>query len=108
MRDLSQVDVERISKERGDIRTINQGHLSALEQDQKKPGSDFLISLAKIYETSTDYILGLIDENVITRLEEEKSTAMSSEAAEVAAIIDRMSPSQRWKIIALVKLLSDF
>ncbi len=61
IRDLRE-DRDLTQREIADYLRIKQNTYSQYENGQRQLPIDFLIALAKYYNTSTDYILGLTDE----------------------------------------------
>lgn len=61
IRDLRE-DHDLTQREIADYLRIKQNTYSQYENGQRQLPIDFLIALAKYYNTSTDYILGLTDE----------------------------------------------
>lgn len=61
IRDLRE-DKDLTQREVADFLHIKQNTYSQYENGQRQIPLDFLIALAKFYQTSTDYILGLTDE----------------------------------------------
>ena len=57
-------DSDLTQKEIADFLHIKQNTYSQYENGQRQIPLDFLIALAKFYQTSTDYILGLTDNPV--------------------------------------------
>ena len=63
IRDLRE-DKDLTQREVAEILHIKQNTYSQYENGQRQIPLDFLIALAKFYQTSTDYILGLTDNPV--------------------------------------------
>lgn len=63
IRDLRE-DKDLTQREVADFLHIKQNTYSQYENGQRQIPLDFLIALAKFYQTSTDYILGLTDNPV--------------------------------------------
>ena len=60
IRDLRE-DADLTQREVAELLHVKQNTYSQYENGQRQIPIDFLIALAKFYQTSTDYILGLTD-----------------------------------------------
>lgn len=108
---LSQQDfAEAVSKNHGI--SFTQSYLSRLEAGRPPfPNGAVTIALAKELNTTTDFLLCLIDDPDARPISEDQeraeTTAISTEAEEAAKIIDALLPPMRAEALKVVKSLYD-
>ena len=85
---------------------ITPSHLSLVEKNKRNPSVELLVGLAKLLETSTDYLLMMTDDPSPTGSAGNGSIApmyISEEADDIARIMDSLPPETRRMILAAVR-----
>lgn len=82
-----------------DFLDIEKSNISRFESGKQSPSSDNRIKMAKLFNVSVDYMLGLSDHK---SLDKEKSEKISKEAADLMEKINKLSPEKRQAIMNLI------
>jgi transcriptional regulator with XRE-family HTH domain len=83
---------------------IGRSYVSEWERTDKMPSGEVVAALARVLETTADYLLLLTDDAEIVENTQEVD-AISEEAEEVAHIVDSMTPERRADVLAIVRAL---
>lgn len=85
---------------------IGRSYVSEWERSDKIPTGDVVAALARVLETTADYLLLLVDEAEIVE-DAQEVDAISEEAEDVARMVDAMTPERRSDTLAIVRALYD-
>ncbi|PFF12439.1 helix-turn-helix domain-containing protein, partial [Bacillus thuringiensis] len=75
-----------------DFLDIEKSNISRFESGKQSPSSDNRIKMAKLFNVSVDYMLGLSEHK---SLDKEKSDKISKEAAALMEKINKLPPEKR-------------
>lgn len=81
--------------------SVGRSYISELERSDKVPGGEVTAGLARLFNTTTDYLL---DGGVDTEVEHGQRYT-SPEADEIANIVDDLPPARRREALNLVKVI---
>ena len=100
---LSQPELVEAVMKQGGV-GVTQSYLSKLESGKNRtPGGEIVLALAKALGTTTDFLLGRVNDPEI--LTEGSTVAISPEAEEVAKIVDALAPDVRQEALHLVQAI---
>ncbi|MEH7239922.1 XRE family transcriptional regulator [Bacillus thuringiensis] len=85
-----------------DFLDIEKSNISRFESGKQSPSSDNRIKMAKLFNVSVDYMLGLSEHK---SLDKEKSDKISKEAAALMEKINKLPPEKR---ILIENLIDNF
>ncbi|PGA92165.1 helix-turn-helix domain-containing protein [Bacillus toyonensis] len=85
-----------------DVLEIEKSNISRFESGKQSPSSDNRIKMAKLFNVSVDYMLGLSEHKT---LNQEKSVKISKEAADLMKKINKLPPEKR---ILIENLIDNF
>lgn len=98
---MSQAELhERLRKELGSLERIGVTWLSKIENNTVAPSGERVAAIARILQTTTDYLWGNTDNPNISN---DTPTMFSAEAEEAGKIIDTMQPDQRMAVLRTVQ-----
>jgi transcriptional regulator with XRE-family HTH domain len=84
---------------------IGRTYVSEWERTEKTPTGDIVAALARVLDTTTDYLLLLTDDAERPGAVQDEVDAISEEAEEVAQVVDSMTPERRQDVLAIVRAL---
>lgn len=84
---------------------INNTWISQIENSDKMPSVDVAIALAKVLNTTTDFLFLLVDDPKIPNQQEPEF--FSPEADEIARIVDSLPVEQRQRCVEKVKRIDE-
>ncbi|PDY76973.1 helix-turn-helix domain-containing protein [Bacillus cereus] len=82
-----------------DFLDIEKSNISRFESGKQSPSSDNRVKMAKLFNVSVDYMLGLSEHK---SLDKEKSEKISKEAADLMEKINKLPPEKRKLIENLI------
>ncbi|PFW04155.1 XRE family transcriptional regulator [Bacillus thuringiensis] len=82
-----------------DFLDIEKSNISRFESGKQSPSSDNRVKMAKLFNVSVDYMLGLSEHK---SLDKEKSEKISKEAANLMEKINKLPPEKRKLIENLI------
>lgn len=87
---------------------VNHATVSAWEKSKNEPSLEMIVKLAEVFDTTTDYLLGVVNEwsyKISPAPKEISETA--GEQFELLCIYNELTPAHKTEIKAIIKTLKD-
>lgn len=109
---LLRMDLQMTQKDLADAVTrhgvqMGQGYVSELERTDKVPLGDVVAAVAKVLNTSTDFLLQMTDDATPLNDINNKDNYISPQAGEAATIIDNLDEDTRDAVMALLRYMDN-
>jgi transcriptional regulator with XRE-family HTH domain len=82
-----------------DVLEIEKSNISRFESGKQSPSSENKVKMAKLFNVSVDYMLGLSEHKTLNH---DKSEKISKEAADLMEKINKLPPEKRQAIMNLI------
>lgn len=85
--------------------TVSQGHMGHMESGRRMPSVEVLTALAQVLDTSTDYLLGMT-ENQLSAKDVEEELAAGGIGGRFERVMARLSPGRRDQVVEYANYLA--
>lgn len=92
-----------------DVLGVTQDSISLWENDKRIPDTQYIIEMAKFFDVTTDYLLGITDEYKSVRFGEEnkREKALTNEEIELLQKYRKMSEKEKTLLLQYVAILKE-
>ena len=90
-----------------DVLGVTQDSISLLENDKRIPDTQYIIEMAKFFDVTTDYLLGITDEYRSVRFgkENKREIALTNEEIELLQKYRKMSEKEKTLLLQYIAIL---
>ena len=77
------------------------------KNERFKPSTEAIVKLARYFNVSTDYLLGLSDERNTQQPIQQQSSSLTARESELLSVFNSLSPSEQGRVLGYAKGLAE-